>query len=135
MQNSLISKENIALMVREFYAIILKDEMLNPYFTKPLGTDLTNEKWQAHFDTLDSFWLTMMTSDQTYKGSPFPPHKLIGTLYLETFERWLELFSATVHKYYIPEIADSFYEKADVMAQFFIKKLKVKNMNDTEEGK
>ncbi|MDH5464555.1 MAG: group III truncated hemoglobin [Thiovulaceae bacterium] len=132
MPYDLINKNNIQSMVREFYTKILKDDMLSQIFIKSLGSDLHGDKWQIHLATLDSFWLTMMSDERSYKGSPYPPHKLIGKLHLEMFERWLELFSTVVNKYYLPDIAQKFYEKAEVMAEYFIKKLDLKSSNDTK---
>ena len=52
-----VNRENIQIMVRDFYAIILKDDMLSPFFTKALGDDLNGGKWSEHFNTLDDFWV------------------------------------------------------------------------------
>ncbi|MDQ7060325.1 MAG: group III truncated hemoglobin [Sulfurimonas sp.] len=87
-----VTRENIDIMVHEFYARILKDEMVGPYFTKSLGADINSPKWFEHFSTLISFWVLMMIGAPGYGGNPFPPHAFLGQLYPETFERWLELF-------------------------------------------
>ena len=125
-----VDRDNIKQMVREFYAIILKDDVLGPIFIKALGDDLENGKWIEHFHTLDDFWVLMMTGRRGYGGDPFPPHAFIGPLYPETFERWLKLFHEVVYRLFVPEIADKFYKKADILADQFIENL---GLNDEDE--
>ena len=125
-----VDRASVERMVREFYADILKDEMVGPYFVKMLGDDLKNGKWHEHLNTLYNFWMQMMTGESPYQGHPFPPHAFIGPLYHETFERWLELFHATVYRLFVPEIADKFYKKANILAEQFMDNL---GMNDEDE--
>jgi len=114
-----VDRVNIEKMVRIFYARVLKDDILSPFFIKALGDDLKNPKWYEHLNTLNNFWLMMMLGEKNYWGSPFPPHAFIGPLYPETYERWLKLFSEVTHELFIPEIADKFYSKAAILAEQF----------------
>ncbi len=125
-----VDRGKIEEMVREFYTIILKDDLVGPYFIKALGDDLDNGKWYEHLNTLYDFWLLMMTGKFGYGGHPFPPHAFLGPLYPETFERWLKIFNEVVHRYFVPEIADKFYKKADVLAEQFMDNL---GFNDDDE--
>jgi hemoglobin len=120
-----VDRGKIEKMVREFYALVLKDEMVGPYFIKALGDDLKNGKWYEHLHTLDRFWLLMMTGERGYWGDPFPPHAFIGPLYPETFERWLKLFHEVVYRLFVPEIADRFYKKAEILAEQFMENLDI----------
>lgn len=115
-----VGRGEIETMVRTFYSLVLKDEILSPYFIKALGNNLDNEKWYEHLNTLVRFWLLMMTGERNgYWGDPFPPHAFIGPLYPETFDRWLALFHKVVHDLFVPEIADKFYSKAVKIADQF----------------
>jgi len=125
-----VDRGKIEEMVREFYTIILKDDLVGPYFIKALGDDLDNGKWYEHLNTLYDFWLLMMTGKFGYGGHPFPPHAFLGPLYPETFERWLKIFNEVVHRFFVPEIADKFYKKADVLAEQFMDNL---GFNDDED--
>lgn len=125
-----VDRTNIHQMVREFYAIVLKDELLSPFFTKALGDDLENGKWHEHLHTLDNFWILMMTGKKGYGGDPFPPHAFLGSLTVESFERWLKLFKEVVSRLFIPEIANKFYMKAEILAGVFMENL---GMNDDED--
>ena len=126
-----VDRGTIEKMVREFYAIILKDDVVGPYFIKALGNNLDNAQWYEHLNTLVRFWLLMMTGERNgYWGDPFPPHAFIGPIYPETFERWLKLFHEVVYRLFIPEIADKFYNKAEKLAEQFIDNL---GINDEDE--
>ncbi len=120
-----VDRVSVEKMVRQFYAIIIKDDVVGPYFIRALGDDLTNFKWHEHFNTLNNFWLTMMNGEKNYWGDPFPPHAFIGELFPETFERWLKLFNELVYEMFIPEIADKFYKKSEILANRFMEYLEV----------
>lgn len=120
-----VDRSAIEKMVREFYEIVIKDDIVGPYFIKALGDDLKNDKWHEHFRTLDDFWIMLMNAEPGYKGDPFGPHVFIGELYPETFERWLKLFNEHVHALFVPEIADKFYKKGDILAEQFMRGLEI----------
>ena len=125
-----VDRAKIEEMVQRFYADVLKDDILSPYFTKALGSDLKSGKWHEHLNTLIGFWLLMMNAESGYKGDPFPPHAFLGQMYRETFERWLILFKNVVEGMFVPEIAQKFYKKADILAEQFIENL---GIDDEEE--
>lgn len=125
-----VDRAKIEEMVQRFYANVLKDDILSPYFTKALGSDLDSGKWHEHLNTLIGFWLLMMNAESGYRGDPFPPHAFLGQMYRETFERWLLLFKEVVESMFIPEIAQKFYKKADILAEQFIDNL---GIDDEEE--
>ena len=118
-----VERPAIEKLVRQFYATVLQDDVVGPFFIRKLGNDLKNEKWYEHLHTLDEFWLLMMTGESNYKGHPFPVHAFLGPLEPETFERWLELFHRSVHELFVPELAAKFYDKADTLAKQFIENL------------
>ena len=49
-----VDRVTVEKMVREFYAIVIKDDLVGPYFIKALGDDLKNDKWYEHLRTLDN---------------------------------------------------------------------------------
>lgn len=128
-----IDRGKVEELVRKFYASVLEDEMLAPFFIKALGDDLKNGKWHEHLNTLYNFWMLMMTGKSSYGGHPYPPHAFIGPLTRENFERWLALFRETLDELFIPEIADKFYKKADVLAEQFMDNLGVNDEDDDDD--
>lgn len=125
-----VDRGKVETMVRQFYADVLKDDIVGPYFIRALGDNLNNGKWYEHLHTLDNFWLLVMMGEKGYGGHPFPPHAFIGQMYPETFQRWLALFKGVVDSLFIPEIAEQFYKKADILAEQFMDNL---DINDEEE--
>lgn len=125
-----VDRPSVERLVKEFYAVVLEDELVGPYFVRALGPDINGGKWYGHLTTLKNFWLAMMNGEKNYWGDPFPAHAFIGQLYPETFERWLLLFRQTVDALFIPEIADKFYKKSETLAQRFIEYLGVDEDDD-----
>jgi len=125
-----VDRGKIEQMVREFYTVVLKDDILSPFFIKALGDDLKNGKWYEHLNTLVNFWMLMMEGEKNYWGDPFPPHAFLGPLSPETFERWLKLFHEVVYRLFIPEIADKFHKKAAILAEQFQENLSDEDDDD-----
>ena len=108
-----IDRASVEKLVRQFYAKVLKDELLSRYFLIALGDDLKNDKWYEHLITLDNFWISLMTGEGgMYKGDPFVPHMFLGGLTSEMFDRWVALFRETAEEIYTPTLALGFYGKA-----------------------
>ena len=128
-----VDRPAIEKMVRHFYAAILEDEILRPYFVRKLGDDFNGSRWYEHLKTLDNFWMLMMTGQRGYGGDPFPSHAFIGQMYEETFQQWLKLFRQTVDTFFIPELADKFYKKADVLAEKFMEFLEIGKYADEDD--
>jgi hemoglobin len=127
-----VDRAKIENMVHQFYTTVLKDDILAPFFIKALGDDINNGKWHEHLHTLYNFWLMMMTGQRGYRGDPFPPHAFIGPMYPETFERWLKLFHETVHHLFVPEIAEKFYKKAEILAEQFMENLDINGEDEDD---
>ena len=125
MKTDVVDTESIEKMVRSFYATLIKDDLVGPFFIKALGDDLDSGKWREHYGTLDSFWLLMMTGEKGYMGDPYMVHAFMGTLTVEVFDRWLEIFHKQVHDQFTPEIADKFYAKSVTIARRFMEGLEI----------
>ena len=103
-------------MVKEFYTKVVADEMIGHYFIKILGDDLKNAKWYEHIKRLTQFWFAMLGRPSSYKGDPVAPHLFVGEINDKELNRWVELFSATVHEHFDKESAKNMIEGSEVMA-------------------
>lgn len=86
--------EQIAEMVRRFYADVAQDSLLGPIFN-----DIACVDWSAHLPKLSAFWCRALLSMPGYEGNPYRSHQLINArspFAVAHFERWLELFVETV---------------------------------------
>ncbi len=120
-----ITRENLETLVTEFYYKAMDDEQIGHYFTLELGTDITNYEWVKHIDILVDFWAKVFLDDPLYNSDPYGPHFTIVGLEKEDFTRWVELFSESAHKIYVPEVAKRFKEKGISYAEEFIERLKM----------
>lgn len=86
--------DEIAEMVRRFYADVAQDDLLGPMFNEVARVD-----WSEHLPKLAAFWCRALLSMPGYEGNPYRAHQLIHDRRAFTtahFERWLDLFHETV---------------------------------------
>lgn len=86
--------EEIAEMVRRFYADVAQDDLLGPLFN-----DVAQVDWSEHLPKLTAFWCRALLGLPGYQGNPFRAHALIHQQSGFTpahFERWLALFHDTL---------------------------------------
>jgi len=75
----------------------------------------------------------MMNGEKNYGGDPLPAHAFLGQLTPEAFERWLELFGQTLERLFVPEIADRFYKKSEVIADQIMQFLEIGEYDEDED--
>lgn len=118
-----INEENIEILVRRFYAQVLQDTLLAPFFIEKLGDDLQGKVWEEHLALLTEFWKFVALGYDEYKGNPLQPHFHIEGLSRVAFKRWLKLFYQTVDSLYTPSTGEYFKEKSSDIAENFMRKL------------
>jgi hemoglobin len=88
------TKEEIAEMVRRFYADVTQDDLLGPMFN-----DVAKVDWSEHLPKLTDFWCRALLDLPGYAGNPFRAHARVHEQRAFTaahFERWLSLFHETL---------------------------------------
>lgn len=86
--------EEIAELVRRFYADVTMDDLLGPVFN-----DVAQVDWSEHLPKLTAFWCRALLGTQGYGGNPFKAHAEVHARHPFTaahFERWLDLFHETL---------------------------------------
>ena len=86
--------EEIAEMVRRFYADVAQDDLLGPMFN-----DVAQVDWSEHLPKLTAFWCRALLGQPGYSGNPFRAHAMVHDRRPFTaahFERWLTLFHETL---------------------------------------
>lgn len=97
------SPEEIAEMVRRFYADVAQDDLLGPMFEEVAQVD-----WSEHLPKLTLFWCRALLGLPGYQGNPFRAHALVHDQRAFTrahFERWLSLFHDTLEGWTGPNVA------------------------------
>lgn len=125
MQADKITHENIRKLIMSFYAKIIKDDIVGPFFIAKLGEDMNDEHWQTHLETIVGFWTSLAFGSPKYSGNLFLPHTQLGQLKRETFEQWLRLFAETLDEVYVKSIADIFKERSQIIARNFMLNLMI----------
>jgi hemoglobin len=109
------SPEEIAEMVRRFYADVTMDDLLGPMFN-----DVARVDWGEHLSKLTAFWRRALLDLPGYVGNPFRAHALVHDKRAFTpahFERWLILFHETLELGWTGPNADRAAELADNVAR------------------
>lgn len=86
--------DEIAEMVRRFYADVAMDDLLGPVFEDVAAVD-----WSEHLPKLTAFWCRALLGQEGYRGNPFRAHAQVHARSPFTaahFERWLDLFHETL---------------------------------------
>ncbi len=125
MQAEKITHENIRTLVMDFYAKLINDDIVGPFFIAKLGEDINSELWQTHLETIIGFWTSLAFGKPKYMGNLFLPHTQLGQLKRETFEQWLKLFAETLDEVYVERIAESFKERSQIIAGNFMRNLMI----------
>lgn len=104
---------DIKLLVNTFYAKVQDDDLIGPIFNeRMLG------RWPEHLEKMYRFWQTILLEVHTYSGTPFPPHKHLPVNQAH-FDRWMEIFTATVDFLFVGKLAEEAKIRAANMAYMF----------------
>jgi len=110
-----ITEACIADVVDTFYTKIRQDRLLGPIFEDAIGTE-----WDAHLETMNAFWSSVMLASGNYKGNPMMTHLQLPRLTQPYFERWLELWRETTAALCSEQVASLFVQRAEMIADRFL---------------
>lgn len=117
MQKEITDIEDIKLLVDTFYNRVRQDEILGPIFNNAIGTN-----WEVHLNKMYRFWQTILFHEQSYNGSPFPPHMKLNINDVQ-FKKWVGIFIQTVGELFEGEIAEAAKWRGQKIAETFQLKL------------
>ena len=129
---TLDSPEDVRFLVDSFYEKVQVDSLIGPIFT-----DVAQVDWSKHLPKMYAFWESLILGNNAYDGHPFRPHLIVNqkhTLTIEHFERWLQLFSATLSENFTGEAADQVRQRATQIALVWNNKLEYINNDSFMEG-
>ena len=102
-----LNRNSIKLLVRDFYADIRRDGVLQPVFDGAIGGN-----WEVHLERMVDFWCSVMLSSGEFKGNVYGKHMQLQGVEAEHFRRWLGLFEAHARRMFAPETAEAFLAAA-----------------------
>ncbi len=113
MKKEILTLQDIKLLVDTFYDKVRDDNLLGVIFN-----DVIQDRWPQHLEKMYKFWQTILLEEHTYYGSPFLPHANLPVSRTH-FNRWLELFYATIDELFEGEKAEEARWRANKMAEMF----------------
>lgn len=112
---------DIRLFVDEFYNKVRQDDLVGPVFLEVIPGD-----WQPHLDKMYAFWNAVLFGESGYKGNPFARHAPLK-IEQQHFDRWLLLFANTIDSHFEGVMAKDVKNRAGLMANMFISRLRLMN--------
>lgn len=111
-------RQNIELLVNEFYNEVRKDATIGPVFDGIIG-----ENWDTHLPKMYKFWSSMLLNENSYNGNPMAEHVKINqnSPFNEgMFDIWFTIWTATVNKYFQGPTADETIMRAKAIKQMMV---------------
>ncbi|MGJ8593163.1 MAG: group III truncated hemoglobin [Aquaticitalea sp.] len=121
MNQDIKNRDDVFLLVSEFYKKVRQDTVLGPFFNEVI-TD-----WEAHIDRLTTFWETslFMTKklEKKYIGNPLAVHVKVdkennNSITELHFGIWLNLWFQTLDELFQGEIVENAKRRARKMGTF-----------------
>lgn len=129
MKREILNINEIVLLVDTFYQKVQKDDILSEIFDQKL-----HDCWPEHLEKMYRFWQTVLLEEYTYKGSPFPAHAELP-VNKEHFDRWLEVFCATIDLLFKGEKAEKAKWQANQMAKLFHAKIEFQKSSESHSSR
>lgn len=109
---SVLSEEQIRVLVDTFYGEIRREELLGPIFAEHVAD------WSLHLPKMYDFWSTVVLRTGRYSGRPIEVHQRVGVLTPAHFARWLAIWKETVDRVIdAPAAREAFIASASRMAE------------------
>src|SRR6187549_3239258 len=116
-KTDILQREDVKIMVDEFYDKVKSDALLGPAFS--------HVDWSHHLPIMYDFWSSMLLGDQTYRGNPLQRHLHLAVDKTH-FEQWLVLFKETIDENFVGEKADEVKMRAESIAGIFQVKMGIR---------
>ncbi len=113
MKTDIITRDDVKKLVDSFYDRVNRDPLLAPIFN-----DVAKVHWETHLPVMYEFWGSLLIGEGDFRGRPYPKHAVLP-VEQEHFERWLELFRATVEAHFVGEKAEEAKWRALCIADTF----------------
>ncbi|HRO42940.1 MAG TPA: group III truncated hemoglobin [Flavipsychrobacter sp.] len=103
MRRDIEKMDDIELLVNSFYQKVVEDDTIGYLFN-----DVAKVNWEKHLPVMYQFWQQIIFHTGNYSGNPMVAHQhlhRLSPLNAEHFNRWQELFVATVEELFDGENA------------------------------
>lgn len=110
MKKDIENKDDIKLLVNNFYEKVKKDPVIGFIFN-----DIVRVNWERHLPVMYDFWENTLLYTGGYMGNPMEIHRRLNQvipLTAEHFQQWTHLFIATVDELFAGEKAELAKQRA-----------------------
>lgn len=116
MKHDITNLDDIRVFVDEFYFKVQRDDLIGPIFNAVI------QDWNPHLEKMYKFWNAALFGVPGFKGNPFARHAPLP-ISGPHFERWMDLFRATIDEHFEGEMAKDVKIRAGLMADTFLRRL------------
>lgn len=122
MKNDIKTREDVFLLVSEFYKKVRLNPEIGPFFNQVI------KDWDEHLEKLTSFWESNLFFKATYKGNPQTTHIKVDQennqqVNAKHFGVWLSLWFATIDELFEGELANRAKNNARKMSSHLYLKI------------
>ena len=110
MKKDIKTGEDVRLLVDSFYDKVRKDLVIGFLFQ-----EVARVNWEQHLPVMYAFWENVLFMSGGYSGNPMIAHLNLHGQYPLTklhFDRWYELFKATVDEHFEGEQVEKALQRA-----------------------
>lgn len=121
MKKDITNTEDIKFIVDSFYDLVIKDELIGPFFTTVANVD-----WDEHLPHMVQFWDTVLLGAGTFEGWPMRTHLLLNekaALKEEHFDRWIAMWNKLIDDNFKGTIATEAKNRAKIMRDLILFKI------------
>lgn len=119
------TRQDIEKVVYHFYDQVMQDPGLGPIFLEVMKVD-----WNKHLPIMVDFWETILLGRQAYirdtMGAHFNVNRKVP-LRDEHFNRWIELFEASLDGHFSGEVTENAKRRARTIAEVMRIKMNQEN--------
>lgn len=124
MKKDIANRQDLLLLVKQFYEKLLGDNSINYLFT-----DIAKVNLEHHLPVLVDFWDSILFQSDTYRKNAMQPHMALhqkSPLDKHHFETWLRYFKETVDDLFEGDNAFIIKERATSIAT--VMQIKIKQL-------
>lgn len=113
MKKAIENREDIRLLVENFYSKVKKDAVIGDIFN-----DVLVFRWDTHIPIMIDFWETVLLGGSAYRGNTMGVHielNKVHPLKPEHFARWKELFFETLDEHFTGAKVEEAKSRAELM--------------------
>lgn len=104
MKHDIKNRNDIELLVNQFYDKVKNEKKLMHYFT-----DIVQVDWEKHIAYMTNFLDNILFYTENYKGNPYTTHFKLSkksTIGNKEYNTWIKLFNETVDELFIGDRAN-----------------------------